>query len=327
MYRRRICPLLPNQMEARVSVPGSQTFVSMALHGIQICVALALVTAVFGPLERLFALKRARFFYAGWLTNLGWYFANALTPLLLLAPLSAAVAWLIHLALPSSWTSAAAALPIGWRMVLAMVIGELGFYWGHRWSHEWPWLWRFHAVHHSAEHIHFLVNTRAHPVDMVFTRLCGLVLLYATGLASPMGENPALIPVVVMFVGSQWSYLIHANVRLRLGPLEEVVASPAFHHWHHTREVYKDRNYASMLPIFDRIFGTFYLPREWPEEYGTNTPMPEGVLAQLLEPFAPRISPAETTANVTTLHASERVQDHYTTNLERHSKEERIDRA
>ena len=263
------------------------------MHAGQVCLALMLVTMVFGPLERFFAVRRARFFYPGWATNLGWYFVNALTPLLLLAPLSAALAWLVHAILPASWTSAAAGLPIGWRMALAMVVGELGFYWGHRWCHEWPWLWRFHAIHHSATHVHFLVNTRAHPVDMVFTRLCGLVLLYATGLASPMGDNPALIPVVVMFVGSQWSYLIHANVRLRLGPLEELLSSPAFHHWHHTREDHKDRNFASMLPVFDRLFGTFHLPREWPQAYGTDTPMPDGVLAQFLEPFAPSAGPVE----------------------------------
>jgi sterol desaturase/sphingolipid hydroxylase (fatty acid hydroxylase superfamily) len=172
-------------------------------------------------------------------------------------------------------------------MVLAMIVGEIGFYWGHRWSHEWPLLWRFHAVHHSAEHINFLVNTRAHPIDMVFTRLCGLALLYATGLASPVGPNPGLVPALILLIGSLWSYFIHANVRWRLGPFEEVLSSPFFHHWHHTREDHKDHNYASMLPVMDRVFGTRYSPREWPKAYGTDTHMPEGVLNQLLEPFAP----------------------------------------
>jgi sterol desaturase/sphingolipid hydroxylase (fatty acid hydroxylase superfamily) len=172
-------------------------------------------------------------------------------------------------------------------MCAAMVVGEVGFYWGHRWSHEWPLLWRFHAIHHSAEHINFLVNTRAHPIDMVFTRLCGMALLYATGLASPVGPNPTLIPAIVLAVGSMWSYFIHSNVRWRLGPLEEILSSPAFHHWHHTREDHKDHNYSSMLPVMDRVFGTFYLPKAWPAEYGTDTYMPPTVTGQLLEPFAP----------------------------------------
>ena len=256
------------------------------MQGAQVCVVLLLLTMVFAPLERLFSVRRARFFYTGWATNLGWYFVAALTPLLILAPILAAVAAVFRTVLPEPWTSAASALPEGWRMALALVVGEFGFYWGHRWSHEWKWLWRFHAVHHSAEHIQFLVNTRAHPVDTIFTRLCGLCLLYATCLADPAGPHPTLIPTIVLFVGSLWSYFIHANIRWRLGPLEHVISSPAFHHWHHTRADHKDRNYASMLPIYDRLFGTFYLPKHWPAEYGTETPMPADVVGQLIEPFS-----------------------------------------
>jgi sterol desaturase/sphingolipid hydroxylase (fatty acid hydroxylase superfamily) len=247
---------------------------------------LAVVIAIFVPLEALFSIRKARVFYPGWSVNLGWYFINALAPIFLLGPPAGLIAWAVHAVLPASFTGAAATLPLWTRMVLAMIVGEFGFYWGHRWSHEWPLLWRFHAVHHSAEHVGFLVNTRAHPIDMVFTRLCGLALLYATGLASPVGPNAALIPAIVLFVGSMWSYFIHANVRWRLGPFEEVLSSPAFHHWHHTLEDHKDHNYASMLPIYDRLFGTFYLPTVWPAAYGTNTYMPPSVTGQLIEPFA-----------------------------------------
>jgi sterol desaturase/sphingolipid hydroxylase (fatty acid hydroxylase superfamily) len=187
-------------------------------------------------------------------------------------------------------TGAAADLPLWARMMAAMVVGEIGFYWGHRWSHEIPLLWRFHAIHHSATHVNFLVNTRAHPVDMVFTRLCGLALLYATGLASPVGPNPTFVPALVLFIGSLWSFFIHANVRWRLGPFEEIIASPAFHHWHHTFEDHKDHNYAPMLPFMDRIFGTFYLPKIWPADYGTSTPVSGGLIGQLLDPLAPGAS-------------------------------------
>ncbi len=209
----------------------------------RLCVWLVLLTAVFAPLERFFAVRPAKLFQTGWTTNLGWYCINSLAPIFLLGPPSALIATLLHATLPASITGAGAALPLWARIIAAMVVGEVGFYWGHRWSHEIPLLWRFHAIHHSAEHVNFLVNTRAHPVDMVFTRLCGLVLLYACGLAAPVGPHPALVPALVLVVGSMWAFFIHANLRWRLGPFEELISSPAFHHWHHTRNDHKDHNY------------------------------------------------------------------------------------
>ncbi|HTX50868.1 MAG TPA: sterol desaturase family protein [Caulobacteraceae bacterium] len=246
---------------------------------------LVVLTAVFVPLEQFFAVRPTKLFAKGWQTNLAWYFIGGLVPVFLLGPPAALIAFVAHAVIPASFTSYVAALPLWARMVAAMVVGELGFYWGHRWTHEIPLLWRFHAVHHSAEHVNYLVNTRAHPVDGAFTRLCGLVLLYATGLASPVGDHPTFIPAMVLLVGSLWSYFIHANLRVRLGPLEEVISSPAFHHWHHTRNDHRDHNYASMLPFWDRVFGTFYLPRAWPAEYGTDTPVAENIVGQLLDPF------------------------------------------
>jgi sterol desaturase/sphingolipid hydroxylase (fatty acid hydroxylase superfamily) len=248
-------------------------------------ISLALMIAIFVPLEHVFAVRPARRFAPGWSTNLGWYFLNGLTAFFILGPPAAAIAGLLHMLRPSAITSAGAALPLPTRMVAAMIVGEIGFYWGHRLSHQIPLLWRFHAVHHSAEHINFMVNTRAHPVDIVFTRLCGLTLLYATGLASSVGPNPTFIPALVLFIGSLWSFFIHANIRVRLGFFEEILSTPAFHHWHHSRDDHRDHNYAAMLPFVDRVFGTHYLPRTWPAEYGTDTPMPTALPGQLIAPF------------------------------------------
>ena len=154
--------------------------------------------------------------------------------------------------------------------------GEIGYYWGHRWSHEIPFLWGFHSIHHSAEEIDFLVNTRAHPLDMVFSRFCGLVPIYVLGLGGPVGPAGSVVPVLVTLIGTVWGFFIHANLRWRFGPLEWLISTPAFHHWHHTRTGPINRNYSSTLPWLDRIFGTHYLPRsEWPEAYGIKAKLPD----------------------------------------------------
>ena len=119
------------------------------------------------------------------------------------------------------------------------------------------------------EQVYFLISARAHPIDNVFTRLCGLIPVYVLGLATPLTPAGGMVSALLVLVLTMWGFLIHANVRWRLGPLEWLISTPAFHHWHHTLAEPRDRNYASMLPCMDWIFGTHYLPRnQWPSAYG-----------------------------------------------------------
>lgn len=250
---------------------------------------LALLSAVFVPLERLFALRQSKVWRAGMTVDLGYYFLSSLLPAALLAIPMALFATALHSVMPAAYLTWADQLPPLVRWALALVVAELGTYWGHRWSHEVPMLWRFHAVHHSAEHMDWLANSRAHPVDLVFVRLCGLLPLYALGLVqSSTGQMQSVAFVLVTTV---WGFFIHTNVRWRFGALEQIVATPAFHHWHHTRTGAIDRNYATMFPWMDRLFGTLHLPREWPSAYGIERPMPAVLHRQLIEPFRHRREP------------------------------------
>jgi len=73
-----------------------------------------------------------------------------------------------------------------------------------------------------------------------------------------------------------------------------VIATPAFHLWHHTLGEHRDRNYAPTLPWFDRIFGTYYVPKNrWPSAYGIETKLPGSLVGQLIHPF--RAEPARAT--------------------------------
>lgn len=252
---------------------------------------LVLLMIIFVPLERLCALHQQQVLRKGYLTDLGYYFLNSLLPKLLLALPLSMIAMGLHRSIPSGLYSWVAGMPLWTRFAAAMIVGEFGIYWGHRWSHEIPILWRFHAIHHSAEEMDWLVNTRAHPLDMVFTRLCGLIPIYVLGLAQPMGNTVDLVPLLYGIAGTVWSFVIHANVRWRFGWLEWLVSTPAFHHWHHTKggpEVI-NKNYAAIFPWVDKLFGTFYLPRkQWPMKYGIEAPTAPGLARQLLQPFVHR---------------------------------------
>ena len=249
---------------------------------------LAILVVIFVPLEHFFAVYSHKTLRKGIGTDLCYYFVNSLVPAALLSIPIAALGWAVRHLVPSGLYTLVESLPLGAKVLAGFVAGEIGYYWGHRWSHEVPFLWRFHAIHHSAEEVDFLVNTRAHPLDMVFSRFCGIVPLYMLGLAGPTSASGgSTLPVLVTLIGTIWGFFLHANLRWYLGPLEWLVSTPKFHHWHHTKTGPIDRNYASTLPWLDWLFGTHILPKEWPESYGIEAPVPESLLDQLAYPLLP----------------------------------------
>ena len=245
---------------------------SLIVDALRLTAWLAILAAIFVPIERVFALRPGQRKPVATARDLGFYFLNSLLPAFVLAFPIGAIAALAHRATPAAYTAWVNALPLWLQLLATFVVGEIGFYWGHRCSHRWPILWQFHAVHHRPSHLDWLINTRAHPVDILFGRLCGLAPIYLLGLAGRGAGEGNLPAILFALVGAIWGFLLHANVRWRLRWLGSLIATPHFHHWHHTRSGPTDRNYASMLPVMDRLFGTLHSPAGWPEDYGVTEP-------------------------------------------------------
>ena len=95
-----------------------------------------------------------------------------------------------------------------------------------------------------------------------------------------------------------YAILVHANVGWDLGPLRRVIASPRFHRWHHTSQAEGcDKNFSGLLPIWDLLFGSYYMPAaRAPSEFGAgDEPVPAGLWRQLAYPFR-RPKPGEALA-------------------------------
>jgi sterol desaturase/sphingolipid hydroxylase (fatty acid hydroxylase superfamily) len=177
----------------------------------------------------------------------------------------------------------------GWTTwLLGLVLAEVFGYWGHRLEHEIPLLWRFHRVHHSSPTMDWLAPNRRHPVDVTFSRVSVTLPMFALGFGLPV--------VVGAFVIKRFQGLfVHANWDVRLGPLEWVIATPHFHHWHHADHPDAfNTNYAGQSMLVDWVFGTLHRPAGWPERYGCDGYTPDrGYVAQLASPWHPANHPVD----------------------------------
>jgi sterol desaturase/sphingolipid hydroxylase (fatty acid hydroxylase superfamily) len=167
------------------------------------------------------------------------------------------------------------------QLVEFVVLADFIGYWSHRAFHRVGTLWKFHAIHHSSTELDWLSSVRVHPINEAISHTLSATPLLLLGF-SP-GAFAAYVPFLTLY-----AIMIHANVSWSFGPLRLVLASPTFHRWHHTSETEGlDKNFAGLLPIYDWLFGTLYLPKGVrPTRFGViDTAVPEGILPQLVFPF------------------------------------------
>ncbi len=150
-----------------------------------------------------------------------------------------------------------------WSLALLFLGVEFFYYWFHRASHRIRWFWATHAVHHSATRFNLSAAIR-----LGWTGQLSGAFLFFLPLAW-LGFHPVAI-VATLGLGLIYQFFLHTNVDVSLGPLEYVLNTPRHHRVHHaSNEACLDRNYGSVLIIFDRLFGTYAAaPDEEELKYG-----------------------------------------------------------
>jgi sterol desaturase/sphingolipid hydroxylase (fatty acid hydroxylase superfamily) len=242
---------------------------------------LLLMSVTFVPIERLFARVSQPIVRDEFGTDLVYFFVGHMLiqvfVFFTVAPATAFFTWARH----PSLQAAVAAQPLLVQFIEIVFVSDLFFYWTHRLFHRVPFLWRAHAVHHSPRQMDWLAGSRLHILEIVIVRAVMFLPLFVCGFAPPA------VQAYVVFVALH-AVLLHANVRFRFGWIEQLIAMPRYHQFHHASDGESlDKNFAVHLPWLDRLFGTQYLPREgWPAHMGVaGEQVPATYWAQLGYPF------------------------------------------
>ncbi|PWL31913.1 sterol desaturase family protein [uncultured Roseivirga sp.] len=158
-------------------------------------------------------------------------------------------------------------LPFNWITIICCVLlADFAYYWDHRLMHRIGLGWATHTVHHSSPHFNMSVAYRFGPLDAVFPVLFSLPIVM-------LGFNPLLLLAAELFVQT-FQTILHTEAIGKLPkPIEAVFNTPSHHRVHHgSNQKYLDKNYAGILIIWDKMFGTFAKEDE-KVKYGITEPI------------------------------------------------------
>ena len=175
-------------------------------------------------------------------------------------------------------------------LIFSVLILDAFDYLWHRANHRVAFLWRFHKVHHSDRALDVTTALRFHPGELL---LSGIAKAFWLAVLGPTPVAWFLFEALV----SASAQFHHAD--LRLAPrLERALrwlwVTPAFHGAHHLVDRrWGDRNFSTLVPVWDWLFRSFAAPPGPLDERGEPWVfgLPEGrgdadrPLALLLDPF------------------------------------------
>ena len=175
------------------------------------------------------------------------------------------------------------------------VADDLTQYWYHRLHHQLPLLWRFHRTHHSAPYMGMAMASRQ---NFIYTVFFSQIYLTATLVYLGLGYAALFVTVIKSVItlsahsSIAWDKPLYKYKALHpvAWVLERLISTPATHHAHHADTTddgvghYKG-NFGNMFFIWDIIFGTGIITRQYPATFGFKHYKQEEWYAQFLWPI------------------------------------------
>jgi sterol desaturase/sphingolipid hydroxylase (fatty acid hydroxylase superfamily) len=181
----------------------------------------------------------------------------------------------------TGWNFNLEALPLGIQFAILFIVSDFVSFITHRFLHTNDTLWKFHQLHHSTENLNTLSAFRHHGIEDLYYGLSHTVLSFIFIVDPHIRLGLGLL---ITFA----CYFQHANLRVKFGPwVDRIFITPLNHRWHHSLASYrpKGQNFGLFLSIWDRWFGSYYVPSHEPERLGTSADYPRTLARRLIYPF------------------------------------------
>ena len=154
-------------------------------------------------------------------------------------------------------------------VVIFFLVFEFFQYWFHRLSHSGRgaigrFLWKVHLAHHLPDRVYVVMHGVFHPINALISAL----LLQSCMLL--LGLSPQAVFAAMVIIDLQ-TMISHFNVDVRAGWFNYVFIGTELHRYHHSQNIDEAKNFGTVIPLWDLVFGTFlYQPKKPPERLGLD---------------------------------------------------------
>lgn len=166
---------------------------------------------------------------------------------------------------------------------ILFVIQDFCEFWAHYFLHRFDILWAFHKIHHAQETLGAGSTRRFHFVEMFIFKPIIYIPFAMIGYSA---TDYFLFQITVQNV---WGFFTHTNIKVKWGFLNYIINTPETHSWHHAKNIPRHYgvNYASILNVWDLLFGYYYVPKDKTPLLGLpdQKEIPITFLGQIIYPF------------------------------------------